>query len=194
MAISKDIWNKAKFLFETGMSITYISDELNISRGQISKKSKSDNWQKGNKKKQLKSDIVDFEKKNETLLQEKETLIYKLADLEDYEITMMNDLVFEETKKATLVNSTAMLALIRTNKLLQDNKTYEKINVGDGMQQFQPRELNAIDIKNCVEATDKASVTLGVNERHAKSNVEVNNTNAVQNNIEDENITITVKR
>lgn len=180
MAISEDIWKKAKFYFESGKSLTYINDETGISRGQISKKAKIEKWEKGNKKKQLKADIVDFEKKNETILQEKETLVYKLAELEDYEITLMNELVYEETKKASLVNSTSMLALIRTNQLLTKNKTYEKINIGDGVQQFEPRELNPMDLKNIGDTIDKLSITTNVNERHAKSSIEVNN--AIQHN------------
>ena len=41
---------------------------------------------------------------------------------------------------------------------------------------------NPNDIKTIIEASDKASLTLGVNQRHANSQINVTNTNAQQNN------------
>ena len=41
----------------------------------------------------------------------------------------------------------------------------------------------AKDIKDLVDANDKLSITLGVNQRHANSQVNISNTNAVQNNL-----------
>lgn len=47
MAISKDIWNKAKAYFEAGKSLTYISDTLEINKSNISRKAKKEEWIKG---------------------------------------------------------------------------------------------------------------------------------------------------
>ena len=41
---------------------------------------------------------------------------------------------------------------------------------------------DAQDMKHIVDSIDKASITLGVNQRHANSQVNISNTNAVQNN------------
>lgn len=103
-------------------------------------------------------------------------------------VNTAKDIVYNET----LAFNASQLALIRSAELLSKNQTYEKINVGDGVQHFEPRELNTSDIKNLTDAIDKASVTLGVNDRFSKSTVEVNNINAQQN--QEENITISVKR
>ena len=40
----------------------------------------------------------------------------------------------------------------------------------------------AKDIKDLVDANDKLSITLGVNQRHANSQVNISNTNATQIN------------
>jgi hypothetical protein len=40
-------WTQAKIMFEMGKSLNQISNELGIDKGNISKKSKKDNWQKG---------------------------------------------------------------------------------------------------------------------------------------------------
>lgn len=43
---------------------------------------------------------------------------------------------------------------------------------------------SAKDLKDLVDAVDKASITLGVSQRHANSQVNIQNTNATQNNIQ----------
>jgi hypothetical protein len=40
-------WMQAKIMFEMGKSLNQISNELGIDKGNISKKAKKDNWQKG---------------------------------------------------------------------------------------------------------------------------------------------------
>jgi len=55
--------------------------------------------------------------------------------------------------------------------MLTANKTYEKINKGDGIQQMEPRELNTTDLKNISDTIDKISVTTNVNQRHANTNI-----------------------
>ena len=48
------------------------------------------------------------------------------------------------------------------------NKVVDKLSCGDGVQNFEPRELNTTDLKNLSDTIDKASITLGVNQRHSK--------------------------
>lgn len=47
MAIDKEIWNKAKALFEQGLSLSQIELETNINKTSISKQAKKENWEKG---------------------------------------------------------------------------------------------------------------------------------------------------
>ena len=47
MAISQDKWDKAKEYFEAGLSLSEIVLRTEISKAQISKKSKIEKWEKG---------------------------------------------------------------------------------------------------------------------------------------------------
>ena len=47
MAIDKEIWNKARALFEQGLSLSQIELETNINKTSISKQAKKENWEKG---------------------------------------------------------------------------------------------------------------------------------------------------
>ena len=44
--------------------------------------------------------------------------------------------------------------------------------------------IDSKSAKEYIEAIDRASITLGVNQRHANSQVNISNTNATQTNIE----------
>jgi hypothetical protein len=61
-------WGQAKIMFETGKSLNQISNELGIDKGNISKKAKKDNWQKG-KLQPLIQDAVRVEEAFTTLSQ-----------------------------------------------------------------------------------------------------------------------------
>lgn len=179
MAISKEIWNKAKAYFEAGKSLTYISDTLDINKSNISRRAKKEEWIKG-KTQQLKADIIELENKKATISQQNATLTQQVSTLEDFEITTLDEMIQEETKLKSLIFNATVLNIIRTNEHLTSNKKYEKINVGDGVQNFEEVGLGSADYKNIQDTLDKASITLGVNERHAKSSVEVNNANINQ--------------
>jgi len=57
MAHNQDIWDKAKALFELGEPLSKIVLETGISKGQISKKSKSELWQKETMKQLVSSEV-----------------------------------------------------------------------------------------------------------------------------------------
>jgi hypothetical protein len=61
-------WTQAKIMFEMGKSLNQISNELGIDKGNISKKAKKDNWQKG-KLQPLIQDAVRVEEAFTTLSQ-----------------------------------------------------------------------------------------------------------------------------
>jgi hypothetical protein len=189
VAIAKEVWAKARFLFELGKSLSDIHKETDIDSSSISKKAKKEGWIKA-KNQELKSEIMDIEATNSTLLKKKSTAIEKLAKLSDFEITLFDETVTKELKHESLVFSTASLALIRNNQILTANKKTVMLKVqqfsAEGQrigEDFEPYEvpLSPSDVKDCIEGTDKASVTLKVNDRFAPK-IELNNTNAQQNN------------
>ena len=182
MAYTKEQWTRAKCLFELGKSLQEITDECNFKdKSTISRRAKKDNWIK-HKTQQLKTELMGIDEENATLDAKKTKALQKLAKLEDYEITIIDQVIENETGNKSLLFSTANLALIRNNQLLTKNVTYEKINVGDGVQQLKPRALNSTDIKNIIDSTDKAGMTIGIIPRGSQT--QINNTNAQQNNIE----------
>jgi len=180
MAISKDTWNKAKAYFEAGKSLAFISEKTGIGRSSISEKAKKDEWQK-HKTEQLKDDIVAIEVQNRTIKEKKRTVSEQLATLADYEVEILSELVESEAHIKSLLLSTTALNIIRVNEDLKLNMKSEKINVGGGIQQLEPVKLSSADYKNHQDTLDKASITLGINQRHAPK-TDVNITQGQQNN------------
>ena len=187
MAYSQEQWNRAEALFGLGFSLGDIEEDTGISKGQLSKKSKAKGWKKETEKTSLKSDIVEFDKKKETLDNEKETITKRLSKLSEFEITVLQEKMDEEgaSLAKSLVFNNAMLALVRSNEELTRGKKTVLLKVaqydkeGGRSESFEPYEiaLSGADIKDHVDLTDRASLTLKVNERHAKSgDVNVNAT------------------
>lgn len=200
MAIAKEIWDKAKFLFELGKPLSEIALETGISKGQISKRANSEDWSKG-KKKQLKAEIMEVERENETILQKKETVVSKLknANLNDFEITMFDETVRKELKHEGLIFNTATLALIRNNEILTRGTKQVMLKVAqyaDGQkigEEYEPYQvpLTSKDVQECIDGTDKASITLGVNARHAPKQ-DITQNQIQQQSTEDKSWTVNI--
>lgn len=173
MAISQDRWEKAREYFEAGLSLSEIVLRTEISKAQISKKSKAENWEKGNIKKQIISHAVEVATTKETL--------------NETALNVHNELVQEQLRRIGLLYNGVEKAVKKMTALIEHGKIEEKINVGDGVQRFEERKLNTSDIKNAIDGFDKASITLGVNERFSNK-VEVNNANVQE--IEEKRVTI----
>ena len=170
MAISQEKWDKAKEYFEAGLSLSEIVLRTEISKAQISKKSKIEKWEKGNEKKQLIAQAIEVATKKETL--------------NETALQVHNELVDEQLRRRNLVFNASEKLLVKATEMIKKGQTVDKINVGVGIQQIEPRELDSSDLKNLADTIDKASITLGVNQRHSNSQVNIQNTNATQNNIE----------
>lgn len=189
MAISKELWDKAKFLFELNKSLNEIEAETGINRTTIGKKANKEGWIKG-KNLQLKTDIVEYETEKSTLDNKKSTLVEKVSQLSDFEITLFDGIVENEVKHKSIIFSTQTLALIRNNQILTKNTKTVMLKVAqynnDGQrsgEQYEPYEveLSPSDIKEVIDSTDKAAITLKVADRHAPKQ-DINLTNAQQNN------------
>ena len=102
----------------------------------------------------------------------------------EYQSECFDKEVNTKLRRANLVYGGVEKAVQKMNDIIKDGYVEDKINVGDGMQKFEQRKLNTTDVKNAIDGYDKASVTLGVNERFSSSQTQINNTNAQQNNIE----------
>lgn len=191
MAYTETQWEKAKALFGLGKSPQEIADELGFkSRDTVSKRATKENWVK-NKILQEKTELMDLEKKNSTIQQENSTMVEKLAKLEDFEITILQEVVESELKRKSILFSTANLSLIRKNQMLTKNTKqvvdFETIYDENGKPLSKKPvtldiELSPSDFKAIDEGIDKNAITLEIAQRH--SNQVINNTNATQVNNE----------
>lgn len=191
MAIAKEIWSKAKFLFEIGKTLQEIENETGIKRSSISKKAKEKGWIKS-KNQQLKSDIVGYEEEKSTLDEKKSTLVEKVSQLSDFEITIIQDVVENETHHKSMFFNNMNLAMIRSNQQLSKNKKVIPIKTrqGYGKGSFSEDiedheiELDPSDIKNHVELNHKIAVSMGVIEEKPKVAIQNNNNNSQNVEIE----------
>lgn len=193
MAISQELWDKAKALFEQGLSLNEIELETEINRSTISKKAKNENWVKA-KNQQLKADIKAIDKEKSTLDVKINTAVEKLSKLSDFEITILDEQIQDETGNKSLLFSTANLSLIRKNQMLTKNtKTVlSKVDYFDDKGKKIKTDMETMEVplspndyKTIDEGIDKNAVTLEIAPRHSNSQININNenTNAVQNNI-----------
>lgn len=193
MAYSQDQWNEAKFLWELDKPLSYIVEKTGISKAQISKKSNKEQWKKETEGNTLKSEIKAFEKEKETIKQKETDLVRRVSNLEEYQITILDDLLQEELGNKSLLFSTANLSLIRKNQLLTKNSKqvveFETKYSDEGKPISKTPvvidiELSPTDLKTIDEGIDKNAVSLEIAPRHSNSQVNIQNTNATQNNIE----------
>lgn len=108
------------------------------------------------------------------------TVLLASAVLSPEEMNAIMNTAKDEVYNKNLAVNASQLNLIRMTEHLTSNKKLEKINVGDGIQKFEEVGLGSGDYKNLQDGIDKATITLGINQRH--SNTTINNTNAQQSN------------
>lgn len=103
--------------------------------------------------------------------------------LSDAEKNAYTELLLEEAQNKNLVMNASQLLITKVIDKLNDGTKLEKVAVGNGIQQLETVGLGSSDYKNYADTIDKASVTMGVNERHAPKQ----NINLAQQNIGEQN-------
>ena len=101
----------------------------------------------------------------------------------EYQSECFDKEVNDKLRRSGLVFNATEKLLKKAAQMIDKNSVVDKINVGDGVQNFEPRELNTSDFKNLIDTIDKASITLGINPRHANTNIKVDNNNTQENNM-----------
>ena len=189
MAYTKQQWNEAKFLWELDKPLSFIVEKTGISKAQISKKSTKEQWKKETEGNKLNTEIRELDKQKETIKQKETDLINRVSKLEDYQITILDNLIQDETGIKSLLFSTANLSLIRKNQMLTKNTKqvidYETIYDDNGKAVSKKPvavdiELSPIDYKSIDEGIDKNAITLEVAKRHANAPT-INNANLTNN-------------
>ena len=177
MAKAKYNWIEIQKAYECGKSVDELVIKYDVEKKTLQNKISEKKWEvSGN----IKADISDLKKSigkiSGTLGKHPDKFNIIAEDV----INCINEIsILVDGTKA--VNSATLLNLARTIEYLNKNQKLEKINVGDGVQNFEPVALGSLDYKNAQEAIDKASITLGINPRHANTNIKVDNNNLQQN-------------
>lgn len=122
---------------------------------------------------------------NAELVDAQASLIIAKNELPSEQMNAIIEVAYDEVYSKNLINKATHLNLQRINETLEKNTKMTKVNCGDGIQNLEPTELEMIDYKIAQEAIDKASLTLGINQRHAKTEINANATNAIQINRSD---------
>jgi len=113
--------------------------------------------------------------KNDHLVEAQISLLSAKQSLSEAEMTAIMTTARDEAFNRGLIFNATQLNLQRITEHLNKNQKMEKVGVGDGVQNFEPVELNANDYKAAQDAIDKASITLGINSRGTNNTI-INNT------------------
>lgn len=182
MAKAKYNWIEIQKAYECGKSVDELVIKYNIDKKKTLQNKISENkWEVSGNIKSTISDLKESIGKVSGTLGNNPDKFHIIA--EDV-IDCINEIsILVDGTKA--VSSATLLNLARTIEYLKTNTKMEKINVGDGVQNFEPVALGSLDYKNAQDTIDKASITLGINQRHSNSQININNdnTNAIQNNV-----------
>lgn len=169
--LTDDLKDKILSDFHIGKSQNWLATNYNLSPATINKL--------------CKGLIPKYKEKVNTIVSIKS----ELSNESEYQVFTFDKEVNEQLRLKNLVFKATEKVIKKAIDIIDSGKVTDKLNVGDGVQQFEPRELNTTDVKNLADAIDKASITLGVNQRHSSSQINVN----TQNNIQNNNIPLTLE-
>jgi len=184
MAISAKVWEKVKALHMIGKSYSAISKETGVSKAQIGKKIKAENWQKETGKETLVNREVQNIILHDEIKSQKETL--NPTEIRVHE-TEVRDRVTEHKKTFKVAQNyqdliiekqDSNLELINMLKDLRDTKMKEAKTPEEAIRLFGSYNakidelVNAQDIKYGAEANDKLAMTQGHVERHAPRSIQ----------------------
>lgn len=127
----------------------------------------------------------DLNTSNADLVTAQANLLIAKNELPIEQMNAIIETAYDEVYSKQLIQKTTHLNLKRISETLEKNTKMSKINVGDGVQNLEPTSLEMIDYKIAQDAIDKASLTLGINQRHAKTEISANASNAIQINRSD---------
>lgn len=175
---SKFNWEEIKNAYECGKTVDELVSRYGVTKKTLQNKISKELWEvTGN----IKADIVAVKESLGNVMGTIAQNPTKAHIIAEDVLESINELA-DKLDAKKLINGLTMINLTKTMEFLQNGVKLEKINVGDGMQQFEPVGLGSTDYKNIQDTIDRASITLENAPRHANSQVTVNNTNAQQNN------------
>ena len=178
---SKYNWKEIKKHYEAGKTQAEIVLEFECPKSSLSERIKKEGWTQNEQVKSYIKGSVEVSELKANLI-EQDSRVVEIADkMVDDEIRRRG-LIFDATEK--IIQASSKLLQKNSKQVVIKVKEYSKAGGSSESLDTIEQELDPQDLKNLAETVDKASITLGVNQRHANSQVTVNNSNAQQNNIE----------
>lgn len=105
MAYSKELWQKARDYFESGVcTLQQIKDKTGISVSKISEKAKKEKWEKG---------------KNRPYVEAKQELTLKAKELSETTIAVLDEVANERAKDEKFFRHWAIVSQNKANELLE---------------------------------------------------------------------------
>lgn len=179
MAISKELWQKAKTLFEIGKSLTDIAEVTGINKSSISKRAKNENWEKGK--------IQHLVEENIKAIQNVEIAKDKIQ--QEIQHPIQQEVIQKEiSDQLALIKSITNLdkgALNLHNIILK--KTLSKTMSGEMSEQEASRVAQSMGL-----SVDKVAARAGIG-REPQTQVNIQNNNAA-NMVSDANLEAIVKK
>ena len=168
---SKYDWGDIEKHYKAGMSQTEIVKKFQCPKSSLSERIKKEKWEQSEQAKSYISDSIAINEQKANLIEQDERVV-EIAD----------NIIDEQTRRRGLLFNGVEKAVKKMNDIIEHGLVEEKINIGDGMQKFEERKINTSDVKNALDGYDKASLTLGVNQRHSNQQINVNtqNNNSLQ--------------
>lgn len=183
---SKYNWKEIQQAYECGKTVDELSNKYKVTKKTLQNKISKELWEvMGNVKADIQGVSDSLGKITGTLSQNP----LKAHIIAEDVLESINELA-DKLDARKLINGATMMNLTRTIEHLKANTKLEKINVGDGVQQFEPVALGSSDYKNIQDTIDKASITLDVAPIRPTTALQVNqatsnNTETVINIVED---------
>ena len=101
----------------------------------------------------------------------------ELSQESKYQSECFDAEVNTQLRRTGIINDLTELNMDKLKTHLTNNKKLEKVSSGQGIQNLVEVPLGTSDYKEAQDAIDKASVTLGVNQRHSNQSINVNTQN-----------------
>lgn len=115
---------------------------------------------------------------NERLVEAQISLLSAQSEKSEVEMNAILNTAKDEAYNRGLIFNATHKLIKRATEMIDKNTKMDKVNIGDGTQNFEPVELNPLDLKNLQEAIYKGGETLGVVTKAPTT--QITNTNAQQ--------------
>lgn len=176
---SKYDWEEIRNAYECGIKIDKLVSKYGVTKKTLQNRISNELWEvTGNIKADIQAVDDSLGKITGTISQNPS----KAHIIAEETLNSINELA-DKLDAKKLINGLSMMNLTRVMQHLEQNVKLEKINVGDGVQQFEPVGLGSADYKNIQDTIDRASVTLEVAPRYNPTTaIQINNEKQTQSN------------